>query len=361
LEIQFSKFKDLQRARQQQQQKPKNSPNSSFAKNEKLENQHLQQLIYKLNKLEYHLAQCTQNQKNDHHHDNDNNDHELESAAKHFSLRLACLGLFVSLNEDSISPEYYIEQVSQHLDDLQDISPVVVVANSKILQSITKDSLNDFVKANKKNNMHKLRQKVEQLFSHDHNYHDVITHLQELAADTHKLCFHHHHEETTSRECESNRKFTIYSRLLHSFFLVEQFDKCAYLCRRYLRQVIVYLNQQNSSTSSSSTDAAAAATSQKLKELFTFISDLLDLIRKTQAKATISPTNSTSSSTNSNLTNSKHSSDTVTDTARHETVWLVYQLILVFFDSNDFSFKFNTQYRPLKVAKFITITNFDDI
>lgn len=37
----------------------------------------------------------------------------------------------------------------------------------------------------------------------------------------------------------------------------------------------------------------------------------------------------------------------------HETVWLMYQLILIFFDNNDFSFKFSTQFKPLKTFMII--------
>ena len=274
LEIQFSKFRDTQKLRQQ---KPKEA---SSLLNEKLENENLQLLIYKLSKLEYALEQNA-------HYSNEqqNISQDLMKACASFSIRAACLGLFASFNEDSISPDYYIKRINDHLETTQNVT--IIVANSKIVQAINKESIKDFLKMNKKNQIYKLNDRIEKLFT-EKNYEEVINQLEEFA-ENHQISFE-----------DMNLKTLIYSRLLHSYFKLNIVDKCGYFCRKFLRQTITYLNEQNNLTLSTASSTATTIEksselitlenenvddftcpkNKKLKEVFDFISDMLDLIHK---------------------------------------------------------------------------------
>ena len=76
------------------------------------------------------------------------NSHNLESLdqfevkdLKYFPIRMACLGLFSSLNvtDDSLSTEYYKNKINKQLSGLK--SDQVVIANSKIFTLISKGML----------------------------------------------------------------------------------------------------------------------------------------------------------------------------------------------------------------------------
>ena len=43
---------------------------------------------------------------------------------------------------------------------------------------------------------------------------------------------------------DSNFDSQIYVCLLKSYFNLNQFDKCGYFCRKFLRQIVLYLNKQ---------------------------------------------------------------------------------------------------------------------
>ena len=245
------------------QQKPKDTANSL---QDKLENENFQILIYKLNKLEYFLEkvsvceviECTG---------------PLLKAAQYFNVRAACLGLFASFNEDSISPDYYIQRITEYLDN-SNSTEAITVANSKIFQTISKESLKDFLKMNKKNKIYKLNDKIEKFFA-EKNFPEIINQLEEFA-ESHKLCFD-----------DLNFKTRMYSHLVHSYFSLNQFDKCGYFCRKFLRQTIAYLNEQsNLSADTSETNADKIINKldefklKKMTELFEFMSELLDLIHR---------------------------------------------------------------------------------
>jgi hypothetical protein len=278
LEIQFSKFRELQKARQQ---KPKEVANLI---NEKLENENLQLLIFKLNKLEYFLDQhCTTSL------ENKNVSQDILKASTTFKVRSACLGLFASFNEDSISSDYYIKHINDHLETHQNTP--ITVANSKIFQSITKESLKDFLKMNKKNKIFKLENKIAKYFV-EKNYKEIINQLEEFA-ENHQITFD-----------DENLNTQIFSHLLHSYYELNQYEKCGFFGRKFLRQIIAYLNEQNNlallAATGTGTDLLASEKnnaeiialdgenlddmsnpkSKKLKDIFDFLSDILDLIHK---------------------------------------------------------------------------------
>ena len=277
LEIQFSKFRQLQKLRQQ---KPKEA---SHLINEKIENENLQLLIYKLSKLEYILELNCANL------DENGLSQEILKASYTFKVRSSCLGLFASFNEDSISPDYYIQHINDYLERQQNLP--VFVANSKIFQSITNDSLKDFLKTNKKNKIFKLENKIAKYFA-EKNYIEIINQLEEFA-ENQQISFD-----------DTNINTQIYSHLLHSYYELNQFEKCGFFSRKFLRQIIAYLNEQNNLVTSTtnvivatevscadknnevvvldteSLDDLSNPRSKKLKDIYDFISDILDLIHK---------------------------------------------------------------------------------
>lgn len=71
----------------------------------------------------------------------------------------------------------------------------------------------------------------------------------------------------------------IYINLVKSYFNLNQFEKCSYFCRKFLRQIVKYLNKQmNESIVDLTTNEAILTKHQN--NLTEFISILVDLILK---------------------------------------------------------------------------------
>ena len=122
-----------------------------------------------------------------------------------------------------------------------------------------------------------MNDQIEKMF-HQHKYQEVIDQLEDYV-ENHKLSLD-----------DINFKYYIYSKFLHSCLNINQFEKCGYFCRKFLRQIISYLNEQNNQNSSGSQNSnnsmeivdveETSLKSKKFNDLFTFISDLLDIIQK---------------------------------------------------------------------------------
>jgi hypothetical protein len=85
---------------------------------------------------------------------------------------------------------------------------------------------------------------------------------------------------------ESSFKSTLYIQLLNSYFNLNQIEKCTYYCKKFLRQIVIYLNDQiKYTTSSSSANQSLLGEAQNKfqkfsTDLFEFISNLLEIILK---------------------------------------------------------------------------------
>ena len=121
-----------------------------------------------------------------------------------------------------------------------------------------------------------MNDQIEKMF-HEHKYKEVIDQLEDYA-ENHKLSLD-----------DINFKYHIYSKFLHSCLNLNQVEKCGYFCRKFLRQIISYLNEQtnpvqNANISNSTMEIVdveeSCLKSKKLAELFDFISDLLDTFQK---------------------------------------------------------------------------------
>lgn len=118
-----------------------------------------------------------------------------------------------------------------------------------------------------------MNDQIEKMF-HEHKYKEVIDQLEDYA-ENHKLSLD-----------DINFKYHIYSKFLHSCLNLNQVEKCGYFCRKFLRQIISYLNEQTNPVQNANNTIEivdveeSCLKSKKLAELFDFISDLLDIFQK---------------------------------------------------------------------------------
>lgn len=98
-------------------------------------------------------------------------------------------------------------------------------------------------------------------------YQDIIDQVEEFA-DYHKLNLEEYNFETL-----------IYINLVKSYFNLNQFERCSYFCRKFLRQIVHYLNKQSSETSLDLT-IDETILSKHFNCITEFISVLIDLILK---------------------------------------------------------------------------------
>lgn len=340
VEIEFSNFKDILDKYVQKHSKPLNDQTI-----EKINNKYIHKLIFYYQQLETYFEMYLI--------ENGLDFSELCDEFiqfRFFQMRVSCLGLFSSLNTSSgsISTEYYVNKIQQHLEITQ--STRVVVANSKIFPVISNEAIKDFIKLNKKNQILQLNDQIENMFNSG-SFQEIIDQTEEFA-ETHKLSL-------------KDVKFDpfIYIHLLKSYYSLENFDKCFYFCRKFLKHIIKHFNEQLSSLkaqtkqgleakaitilesdSSSDSDYQSVVT----PKILLFVSNILELIFdifKEKRSSISSCSNTLSSSSQSQFCDSN---------TLHDIVWMMYQLISMFFDNHEANLKyFIEKFRPVKVFMII--------
>jgi hypothetical protein len=263
---------------------------------------------------------------------------------KIFSIRICCLGLYISQHdscESSLSSDYYSCKL---FDELDLIVKTITVANSKILTTITKESVKEFQMMNRRNRIFKLGNQIETMFNNS-KYFEIIDELEE-------------HVENNKIPLDNDKclNLDIYLYLCQSYIQLKQVDKCFYFCKKFMKQIISFLNDEltlnneeldtktiqtttitnnnkrdkrsktskNNTTTSTNTEFTISTRKvERIKRLFPFINQLLNYFQKYQ-----------------------------NNDSRDETVWMMYQLIIIFFDNTDIAFKFE-QFKPLKAFLII--------
>ena len=140
---------------------------------------------------------------------------------------------------------------------------------------------------------------------------------------------------------------------------LNQLEKCGYFCLKFLKQIINHFNAQlanrtlkreSDTKSVLSIDSDNSSTMDfkvnNTPEILNFISCLLEILyeifqAKNAANSTLSCSNTYSSSSQSQLFDSFGMQD---------VVWLMYQLVLIFFENQEVNaLYFQQTFRPLKV------------
>jgi hypothetical protein len=162
LEIEFNKFKALIDKLAQKKELNEHAI-------ERINNKYIHRLIYYYQQLEtYHDAYS-----------------QLSSLIPDFKVRISCLAIYAGLNTvgGAISADFYVQQVFEELGD--EAGRTVVVANSRIFPVVSRTSVQEFLKLNKKKQILKLNGEIERMFAAG-EYEEIVRHTEEFA-ENHKL------------------------------------------------------------------------------------------------------------------------------------------------------------------------------
>lgn len=104
---------------------------------------------------------------------------------KHYQIRVAALALYASLNTvtGTISTEHYVNKIAKELELTG--TDRLLVANSRVFPVISMESIKEFLKLNKKNQILKLHDQIQRMFNMS-QYQEIVDQTEEFA-ENHKL------------------------------------------------------------------------------------------------------------------------------------------------------------------------------
>ncbi|RNA38515.1 calcineurin-binding cabin-1 isoform X1 [Brachionus plicatilis] len=259
----------------------------------------------------------------------ENSSENNQDIIKTLLARTYSLNLYASCNFHylDLSSEYYETKICEQLEGQ---SEGFIIGISKIFQVITKESIREFLKQNKKNNIFKLNNRIEKFFN-EGNYQLVIESLQDFA-ETHKLPL-------------DNSKFNpkIFSYFIKSLTKPPNGDevKCAYFCRKFLKDCIHYLKEEirnlalnQSLEQSEITENENVEKFGYLSDISVFICDILDILYSLET------------SNKEDQFETDYESENI---RTRESIWLMNQIMSIYFDSsNDLAIKLDIKAKPLK-------------